>query len=53
MAQTLRAIWLGSVTPQSVAATMSQCSSAVTNFGRSSGLWRSQCSSFDQPHSEE
>ena len=39
--------------PHSTAATMSQCSSAVTSLPRLSGLWRSQCSSFEKPHSEE
>ena len=34
MAQALRFSALTSVTPESVAATMSQCSSAVTNFSR-------------------
>ena len=43
----------GSVMPQSVAAAMSQCSKAVTNCARFSGLCRSQCSSFEKPHSEE
>ena len=41
------------VMPASVAATMSQCSSAVTNFARFSGLWRSQWRSLAKPHSWE
>src|ERR1035437_4152934 len=36
---------LGSMTPHSVAATMSQCSNAEANWLRFSGLWRSQWSS--------
>ena len=43
----------GSVMPQSVAATMSQCSRAVTKRSRLPGLWRSQCSSLAKPHSWE
>ncbi len=43
----------GRGSPHSVAATMSQCSSAVANRPRLSGLCRSQCSSFANPHSEE
>ena len=38
IAQTLRLTFLGSVMPQSVAATMSQCSKAETNSRRLSGL---------------
>ena len=53
MAQTLRFTFLGSVMPHSVAATMSQCSNAETNSERFAGLCRSQCSSFEKPHSEE
>ena len=53
MAHTLRGTWAGSVMPHSVAATMSQCSSAVTNRLRLSGLCRSQWSSLEKPHSEE
>ena len=53
MAQTLRFTFFGSVMPQSVAATMSQCSKAEANCPRLSGLWRSQCSSLENPHSEE
>jgi hypothetical protein len=53
IAHTLRGARSGSVMPQSVAATMSQCSSAVTNRDRLSGLCRSQWSSFEKPHSEE
>ena len=41
------------VMPASVAATMSQCSSTVTILSRLSGLCRSQCSSFEKPHSCE
>ena len=53
IAQTLRLTALASVTPQSVAATMSQCSSAVLKAARFSGLCRSQCSSLANPHSCE
>src|ERR1039458_2472518 len=53
MAQTLRFTFLGSVMPQSVAATMSQCSNAETNSVRAAGLWRSQCRSLEKPHSDE
>ena len=38
MAQTLRFAFRGSVMPQSVAATMSQCSKAETNFARCVGV---------------
>ncbi len=53
IAQMLRLTFFGSVMPQSVAATMSQCSKADSNAERCAGLWRSQCSSFENPHSEE
>src|SRR6266852_2865999 len=53
MAQMLRLTCFTSVTPHSVAATMSQCSNAETNAERLAGLWRSQCSSLENPHSEE
>ena len=53
IAQMLRFTFLGSVMPQRVAATMSQCSKAETNWPRFSGLCRSQCSSFENPHSDE
>ena len=53
MAHTLRGTCSGSVIPHSTAATMSQCSSAVTNRPRMSGLCLSQCSSFENPHSDE
>src|SRR5271165_7689823 len=53
IAQMLRFALLGSVTPHNVAATMSQCSNALANSPRLSGLWRSQWSSFANPHSEE
>ena len=53
MAQTLRFPFFASVMPHSVAATMSQCSKAETNSPRFPGLCRSQCSSFEKPHSEE
>src|ERR1700691_2120829 len=53
MAQTLRLRSLTAAIPLSVAATMSQCSSAVLNNDRFSGLWRSQWSSLEKPHSEE
>src|ERR1700739_4914419 len=53
MAHTLRFTVCGSFTPQSVAAAISQFSRAVANLPRCSGLCRSQCSSFANPHSEE
>src|SRR5205085_3281696 len=53
MAQILRFTSLGSVMPQRVAATMSQCSRAETSSERLEGLWRSQWRSFENPHSEE
>ena len=53
MAQMLRGACAGSVMPHSSTATMSQCSSAVTKRSRLSGFRRSQCSSFENPHSEE
>src|SRR5580704_3427531 len=53
IAQIDRGAFAGSVIPQSTAATMSQCSSAVANFSRLSGLLRSQCSSLEKPHSDE
>src|ERR1700733_11178802 len=53
MAQMLRFTFAGSVTPVSVAATMSQCSSAVAKLSRLSGLCRSQCNSLANPHSWE
>ena len=53
IAQILRFTFAGSVTPVNVAATMSQCSSAVANRSRFSGLCRSQCSSLAKPHSCE
>ena len=39
--------------PQSTAAAMSQCSSAAAIRSRLSGLFRSQCSSLEKPHSDE
>ena len=39
--------------PVNTAAAISQCSSAVAKRERFAGLWRSQCSSFEKPHSEE
>jgi len=53
IAQMLRFTFFGSLTPQSVSATMSQCSNADANCGRFSGLCRSQRSSFEKPHSDE
>src|SRR5262249_26767435 len=53
IAQTERGTVEASVCPQSTAATMSQCSNALTNCERFSGLWRSQCKSFENPHSDE
>ena len=53
MAQTLRFTLPGSMMPHRVAATMSQCSKAETNSDRFSGLWRSQCRSLENPHSDE
>src|SRR5437016_8641889 len=53
MAQMLRFTCFASVMPHNVAATMSQCSNAETNSERLAGLWRSQCSSLENPHSEE
>ena len=53
IAQIDRGAFAGSVIPHSTAATMSQCSSALANFSRLSGLFRSQCSSFEKPHSDE
>ena len=53
IAQTLRLTFFGSVMPHSVAATMSQCSKAEANSDLLSGLCRSQCSSLENPHSEE
>jgi hypothetical protein len=53
MAQTLRFAFRGSVIPQSVAATMSQCSKAEANSARFAGLCRNQCKSFENPHSDE
>ena len=53
IAHVLRFTFFGSVMPHSVAATMSQCSNAETNSSRLSGLCRSQCSSFENPHSDE
>src|SRR5205809_1146793 len=52
-AQTLRFTFPGSVMPHSVAATMSQCSKAETSSARLEGLCRSQCKSFEKPHSDE
>jgi len=51
--QTLRFNSLTVLMPLSVAATMSQCSRAVTKCERFSGLWRSQCRSLAKPHSCE
>jgi hypothetical protein len=53
IAHTLRGTRDASAMPHRTAATMSQCSSAVTNSSRLSGLWRSQCSNFEKPHSDE
>ena len=53
MAQMLRGTAAGSLMPHRTAAAMSQCSSAVAMRSRLAGLWRSQCSSLAQPHSEE
>src|SRR5882672_8533109 len=53
MAQTLRLTCFGSVIPHKVAATISQCSNAEANAPLFPGLWRSQCSSFENPHSDE
>jgi hypothetical protein len=53
MAQMLRETSLGEVTPHRLATIMSQFSSAVTKEARFSGLCRSQCRSFEKPHSEE
>ena len=43
----------GSLMPHSTAATISQCSNAVAIWSRLPGLLRSQCSSFEKPHSDE
>jgi hypothetical protein len=53
MAQALRFACLGSAMPQSVAATMSQCSKALAKAARFSGLCRRKCSSLAKPHSWE
>ena len=53
IAHTDRGTFSALVSPESTAATMSQCSSAVANRPRLSGLWRSQWSSLANPHSDE
>ncbi len=53
IAQIERGASAGSSIPQRTAAIMSQCSNALAKRGRFSGLWRSQCSSLENPHSEE
>src|SRR2546425_12010683 len=53
IAQMLRLTFFASVMPQSVAATMSQCSKAEMNFERLAELWRSQWRSLEKPHSDE
>src|SRR5579872_210027 len=53
IAQMLRFTFLGSDTPQRVAATISQCSNALAKLSRLSGLYLNQCSSLENPHSDE